>query len=222
MKSKKSFIYSLSLLLVFIVALFSLTSEATKENQLRLEPESPVDIDDLHRKYEVYPTKIFSVSEVMEKGRDIPLDFIYDNPNWERKNYNSYWHSSVSGGRWSYMPVRLYYAMHRMFTTYRTGSIYYDFVHDLGIVDEWDKLDTKDNGPYDNINVVVMNTKVQKILTRGNQVIIIGKPQRNGLQVFDVPVNKIKPFNNKEFILFQLVTELGDEIDYSLISYVKK
>lgn len=220
MHNKKAYIFSLSLLLIFTGFLYNLSSEATKENP-KLEPDQATDIDDPPwGKYFVYPAKVLSVAEIIEKGAEIPFDLIYDNPYWERQSYKSYWHSSASGGRWSYVPNRIHYAMHRLFTTYRTASVYYDFVHNLGIVNEWGNLEESRGGAYDNINVAVMNTKVEKILTYGNQVIIIGRPQRNGLTIIDVPVNKIKPFNEKEFILFQLVTELGDEIDYSLINYV--
>jgi hypothetical protein len=110
--------------------------------------------------------------------------------------------------------------MHTLFTTYPTASVYYDFIHDLGISEESNQFTLKHDGPYDYINTVVMKSQVQKILTYGNQVLLIAKPMRNGLQVIDIPVNKINPINVKENILFQLVTEQGDEIDYSLINFV--
>ena len=58
-----------------------------------------------------------------------------------------------------------------------------------------------------------MQTKVEKIVTLGNQVVVVGKPALTGLQVLLVPVQDLKPNISKESILFQLVTNEGDEID---------
>jgi len=184
------------------------------------EPQKPVNIDDPPWNNKVFPTKTYPISEIVDKGTEIPLEFAYNNPDWKRQAYKSYWHSSVSAGRWSYVPSLIHYAMHRLFTTYPTASVYYDFIHDLGIAEESNQFTIKHDGPFDYINTVVMQAQVQKILTYGNQVVLIAKPMRNGLQVIDIPVSKINPINVDDKILFQLVTEQGDEIGYSLINYV--
>lgn len=194
--------------------------QTTLSSMEGVEPKTPRDIDDPPWDREVFPTKSYTVPEVIEKGSEIPLDFAYSNLNWKRQAYKSYWHSSVSGGRWSYVPARIHFAMHKLFTTYPTASVYYDFIHDLGIAEENVQFMKKSDGPFDYINTVVMQAQVRKIITYGNQVVIIAKPCRSGLQVLDIPVCKIKPANIKEKLLFQLATELGDEIDYSLIDYI--
>jgi hypothetical protein len=233
MRVKKYGRLLISILVIVVAILYSKGIVKTDASQINgsckiiqerlkgLEPETPKNINDPPWHEGPLPTKNYPTSEIIKKGIEIPLDFAYSNPNWKRQSYKSYWHSSVAGGRWSYVPTRISYAMHRLFTTYPTASIYYDFIHDLGIQEESNEFERKDDGPFDYINTVVMQGEVQKILTYGNQVLVIVKPQRSGLQVLDIPVNKIKPINEKENILFQLVTEQGDEIDHSLIEYIK-
>ncbi len=103
-----------------------------------LEPETPQDFNDPPFYIPPMPSKIVPIDEVIAKGQEIPLDFIYNDPNWKRKSYKEYWHSKYQ--RWSYVPIRLHYSMHRLFTTYPTASVYYDFIHDLGIAEESKKF----------------------------------------------------------------------------------
>lgn len=151
----------------------------------------------------------------MENGKEIPLQFAYNNPDWQRQMYKEYWHSSY--GRWSYIPNRIHYAMHRIFVTYPTASVFYDFTHNLGIWDENDdfQIMSSTSTPFENMVLVVMQTKVDKIVTLGNQVVVIGRPSLNGLQVLLIPTQDLNPYDPKESILFQLVTPEGDEIDYT-------
>ncbi|PAB61078.1 hypothetical protein [Anaeromicrobium sediminis] len=193
--------------------------KSLKERLKSLEPAIPQNMDDPPFFEYPLPRKVYSITEVIEKGHELNLRLAYNNPKWERQAYKEYWYSKY--GRWSYVPIRIHYAMHRLFTTYTTASVNYDFVHELGITEESHKFPVLDN-PLTFIRTVVMKSKVLKIITYGNQVIIIAKPQRYGLQVYDIPTKQINPINSKEPILFQLVTEQGDEIDYELIDYVYK
>ena len=187
------------------------------ESISRLEPETPQDIDDTTFDYPM-PSSMLPVSVVLEEGREIPIQFAYNDPGWERQAYKTYWHSSYV--RWSYMPIRIHYALHRIFATYPTASIWYDFEHDLGIAEESEAFQMPAGNPFDTIVLVVMQTKVEKMLTLGNQVVVVGRPSRTGLTALLVPTEEIEPSNPKESILFQLVTEEGDEIDYTTLPYV--
>ena len=184
----------------------------------KIEPETPRNIDDPPFGELPSPTETASANEVIQSGTEIPLQFAYNNPEWKRQAYKSYWHSST--GRWSYVPDRIHYAMHRIFVTYPTASVFYDFIHDLGIAEESKQFQIPTRSPYENIVLVVMQTKVEKIFTLGNQVVVVGKPALTGLQVLLIPVKDLKPYNTNESILFQLVTDEGDEIDYDSESYV--
>ncbi len=191
-----------------------LTTSKPINNGFALEPQTPINIDDPPFYSTPLPPNEVPIQEVIEQGEDIPVEFIYNNPNWERQAYKEYWHSKY--GRWSYVPNRIHYAMHRIFSTYVTASIYYDFVHDLGIAEEVnDFVHYQSTTPYDHIQIVVMNTLVDKIMTFENQIVIIGKPQRTGLQALIIPTKLIQPIENNDDLLIQLVTPDGYEIDHT-------
>lgn len=183
----------------------------------RMEPETPADIDDPPYPDLPSPTKIRPVGEVIAAGKEIPLKYAYHNPEWKRPAYRSYWHSSLA--RWSYVPNRIHYAMHRMFITYPTASVFYDFVHNLGIAEESAEFQIPQN-PFQNIVLAVMQTQVEQIRTLGNQVAVVGKPSITGLQVLLIPVRDLNPDQPKESLLFQLVTKDGDIIDETKETYV--
>lgn len=111
--------------------------------------------------------------------------------------------------------------MHRIFVTYPTASVFYDFIHDLGIAGESKEFQIPALSPYENIVLVVMQTKTEKVVTLGNQVVVSGRPSRTGLEVLLVPVRDLKPDDPKETILFQLVTGEGDEMDRTNERYVQ-
>lgn len=193
------------------------SNEKTQNEVLRLlEPDIPKNISDPPWGEESFPSKTYPIKEIIENGKEIPLELVYDNPDWKRQSYKWYWHSTI--GRWSYIPRRIHYAMHRIFTTYPTACAHYEFIHELGIVEESEQWAI--SGVYEYIETVVMQAKVEKVITYGNQVVLISRPQRNGLQVLKIPTNQIKPTNPKESIIFHLITEQGDEIDYSFLGYI--
>lgn len=183
----------------------------------QLEPEQPIDIKSKPIANIPLPSKVFSISDVIKKGNDVKIDFVYNDPNWNRPAYKSYWHSTVSGGRWSYVPNRINYSLHDIFTIYATASIYYDFAHNLGIWDESESFNWDGSKTLENIMLVTMNSNIKKIVTYGNQVVVIVEPARRGLQVFAIPNDVLKPVDKKSSIMFQLVTPDKYELDYSLI-----
>lgn len=67
--------------------------------------------------------------------------------------------------------------------------------------------------------IVAFQTEVMNIVTNGNQIVVIGMPKRQGVQVITIKTKDLSPDNKNEFILTHLATKSGDEIDYSLISY---
>jgi len=185
----------------------------------RLEPDTPKDMEDPPFSKESFPSEVKPISDVLAEGKEMAFEWAYNDPDWERDSYKTYWHSTVHGGRWSYVPQRVHFAMHRLFTTYVTASIYYDFIHDLGISEESEGFKDNADKPFEKIETVVMQADIKKVVTLRNQVAIVAKPKREGLQAVMIPVKGIKPGKPDEHLLFQLATPEGDEIDYSLISY---
>lgn len=181
-----------------------------------LEPKKPISIDSTPIPNIAQPSKMLPISEVIKNGKEIDIEWAYNDINWIRPAYKTYWHSTVDGGRWSYVPMRINYALHRIFSTYRTSSFWYSIRNQLGIYDESLSFDFKDHYPLDYVTLIVMQSNVKRILTLGNQVVVIIEPKRTGLQVIDIPLSEIKQYNPKEPIIFQLVSPEGYEIDYSL------
>lgn len=181
-----------------------------------LEPDEAKNIDS----WPIYDTSLTSntqpVLDVMEVGKEIALEFAYNDLDWKRPAYKTYWHTTPSGGRWSSVPIRVNYALHRIFATYPTASIYYDFVHNLGISEESDNFDF-DYTNIDQIVLVAMQSNIKKIVTLGNQVIVMVEPRRTGLQVIAIPEDIVQPSKKDEATIFQMVTPDGYEIDYSLL-----
>lgn len=211
-------ILSILLIRLEIIYLKNNSSVHTSANVINsgftIEPQTPINIDDPPHYSTPLPENEISIQEVLEQGKEIPINFIYNNPDWKRPAYKDYWHSKY--GRWSYVPNRIHYAMHRVFSTYATASIYYDFEHDLGIAEEVnDFIKYESASPFDYLQIVVMNTLIEKVMTYENQIIIVGKPQRTGLQALIVPTELIQPIENTNNILIQLVTPDGYEIDYT-------
>ncbi|AYB44458.1 hypothetical protein [Paenibacillus lautus] len=116
------------------------------------------------------------------------------------------------------MPLRLFYAQHRLFTTSAVGlSNLYDFLHNLGLSDL--NVEQKGATQEERVNevvAVVMQAKIERVVTKGNQVVIVARPQRTGVQAITINKLNMKLDNEDEAILFQLVTPDGDEIDYSI------
>lgn len=188
----------------------------TKEERLKsLEPQEPKDISDIPRYQSPMPANVYSFDDVVKKGTEIPLKYSYNDPDYKRPAYKEYWHSTI--GRWSYVPNRIHYALHRLFATIQTASIYYDFVHDLGIAEESNKFKEEvTKSPFDNMLIVVFQTKVEKIFSYKNQIIIIGKPQLTGLTAFEIPIGVGLTVEELKPTLIQLYTPQGDEIDYTM------
>lgn len=193
------------------------TIEELKQRINSLEPSQPKNLEDPPWEKLQFPSNTLPITEIIHKGTKMPFDVIVDKPDYVRPSYEKHWHSSVGGGRWSNVPMRVHYALNRLFTTYDIGiSAWYDFEHNIGfsipMFQDQQALD---------LYIVVFQTEVTDVYTKGNQVVVVGNPKREGVQVITITTADIKPTNKKENLLVQLVTEQGYEIDYSIISYIR-
>ncbi|MGC6590318.1 hypothetical protein ACPV3A_36080 [Paenibacillus sp. Dod16] len=183
----------------------------------KLEPPTPTDIQTPFFQ-RPFPSMMKTTKEVMHRGVILPYRLILNDSQWQRPLYIEQWHSTYSGGRWAYMPLRLFYAQHRLFTTSAVGlSNLYDFLHNLGLSDL--NVEQKGATQEERVNevvAVVMQAKIERVVTKGNQIVIVARPQRTGVQAITINKLNMKLDNEDEAILFQLVTPDGDEIDYSI------
>ncbi|KAB3525740.1 hypothetical protein [Alkaliphilus serpentinus] len=233
MNTVKSLVLAIAIYLCLIVIVYfliiSITSLRVKNEedaissfsnyQRFLEPNEAINLDDPPFYQDPLPETLYPIRTVIEEGIEIPIFYIYNDDYWKRQAYKSYWHSSYH--RWSYAPNRIHYAMHRIFATYPTASIYYDFIHDLGIADV--SISFKDypkDDPYSQIEVAIMQSEIHNIYSYENQIVIVSSPKPTGLKVVTIPVEYIKPFASDKSILIQLATRVDDEIDYCTIKLI--
>ena len=160
-------------------------------------------------------------ASVIREGKQIPFTTVLNDPEWKRPAYKTYWSPALSGGRWSHLTLRIHYALHRVFASYLTPGIYYDFAHDVGIWDEpVDPSAIVEKNPFEKMLFVVMQADVKQVYARGNQIVITAVPRRNGLHMFTINTRDVpstKPQTRIEPNLVQLVTESGHEIDYWVV-----
>ena len=184
-----------------------------------LEPPGPTTILDSPFPFEKgtevhFPTDVIPISEVLKEGTRIPFKVIKSEPNYIRPIYEENWHSTYWGGRWSYIPSRIHYSLHRVFPFYAIGiSAELNFQQNVGI-----GFNTDANETDLDLYIVVFQTNITDVYTKGNQVVVVGTPKRTGVEVINIKTADIHPSNKEKFLLVQLATN-GAELDYSLIGY---
>ncbi len=184
-----------------------------------LEPPEPTTILDSPFPFETgtevhFPTDVIPIPEVITQGTKIPFTIIKSEPNYVRPIYEEHWHSTYWGGRWSYVPSRIHYALHRIFPFYAIGiAAELNFQGDMGI-----SFPTTTNETDLDLYIVVFQTSITEVYTKGNQVVVVGTPKRTGVEVLSIKTADIHPSNKDKFLLVQLATN-GAELDYALISY---
>lgn len=185
------------------------------ENRLQnLEPSKPENISDPPWEELPFPSKVVPISTVIDNGTKIPFEVIVNKPDYKRPVYEEHWHSTT--GRWSYVPSRIHYALHRLFTIYDAGlSGWFNFEHNIGL-----SIPMFQNENDLDLYIIAFQTEITDVYTLGNQVVVVGHPNRTGVQAITIKTRAITPFNKEEPLLIQLTTQSGDEIDYSLIPYM--
>lgn len=159
-------------------------------------------------------TDVIPISEVSKEGTKIPFKVIKSEPSYIRPIYEEHWHSTYWDGRWSYIPSRIHYALHRIFPFYAIGiSAELNFQQNVGIT-----FPTTANETDLDLYIVVFQTNITDVYTKGNQVVVVGTPKRTGVEVITIKTADIHPSNKEKLLLVQLATN-GAELDYSLISY---
>lgn len=182
-----------------------------------LEPPEPTTIPDSPFPFEKgaevhFPTDVTPISEVLKEGTKIPFKVIKSEPDYIRPIYEEYWHSTT--GRWSYIPSRIHYALHRIFPFYAIGmSAELDFTQNVGIT-----FPTAMNETDLDLYIVVFQSNITDVYTKGNQVVVVGTPKRTGVEVINIKTADIHPSNMEKLLLVQLATNEA-ELDYSLINY---
>lgn len=150
-----------------------------------LEPKEPVTIVESEEEREaakLYPEHILPIHEVRSAGTRMPFRTIMDDPGYKRPIYHEHWHSTYWGGRWSNISSHVDTALHRLFATYDIGlSGELAFKEQVGV-----NFPMFQNPTDLDLYLVVFQTAVTDVYTKGNQIVVFGRPQRNGVQVITI------------------------------------
>ncbi|QUI24483.1 hypothetical protein HZI73_20220 [Vallitalea pronyensis] len=178
-----------------------LTSILPKEQKIMYENTYRLDDD------RYFSAKTLSLLDVLDKGKTINFTKPYSDNHYKRPMYDSSWRDFYFR-HWLYLPDKITDAHHRMFIFPFGGSSIFDFIGQQGIsplsVDY-----------HSHINLLIYNFQVEAIKHYDNQVALIGKPRREGLQVITMIQDDLLDEGvSKKDLLFQLATPKGYEIDY--------
>ncbi|TLS48485.1 hypothetical protein FE782_30495 [Paenibacillus antri] len=185
-----------------------------------MEPPEPVTMQALPEEEELArhaPTKVVPIRDVIKKGRLIPFRTIRQDADYVRPVYEEHWHSTYWGGRWSYVPTRIHYALHRLFPTYDIGiSGELTFKGNVGV-----PFPMFQNETDLDLYLVVFQTSVFRLYTAGNQIVVVGAPRRTGVEVVVLKTSDLRPAERDRLLSIQLATPAGDELDYAYIAYME-
>lgn len=197
--------------------IFNDTEELFKENKrLRnalgsiLPKEQKVLYENPYRLYGNSKASIATTSlkEVVEKGKVLQYRVSYKVPEYLRPIYDPMWVSAYFRG-WIDLRYKIEEARHRLYTFSLGGSANFDLVGSLGF-----------NGSpgvdaHRNINFLIYHFDVEGVKQFGNQIALIGRPKRTGVQVIVLNKDDLFPENEGAGdFLIQLSTSEGYEIDY--------
>lgn len=149
-----------------------------------------------------------SPEEVIKKGKDIKFNVSYKIPEYLRPIYDPYWSKTYYRG-WIDLVSKVEEARHRLFIFPLGASSSYDFTGSLGF-DGSPRVDA-----HRNINFLIYHFEVEEVKLLGQQIVLVGKPRRTGVEV--ISVNKDDLFTDDEGagdFLIQLSTPSGYEIDF--------
>ncbi len=220
------FICLLLIIICFVTAKFRPSQEANNsiiqsiEAQLRKEntkledilkhilPESAVRLYEPSGRYDEQEHMIQPQPDAVKNGTDIAFQILHDDTGYRRVIYSPDWKDAYFRG-WLYLPNKIIQARHSLFI-YSTGaSANYDLAGELA----FEQGVPMDN--HRNINFLVFDFKVQGVKRFGDQLMLVGKPFRSGVQIVSVVQNLIlMPKEKERHLLVQLVTPGGYEVDY--------
>lgn len=153
------------------------------------------------------------IPKILNDGIEIPFDIIYYNPEYLRPIYDYKWRD-LFFRNWLYLPQKISEARHKLFIFPQGASGNFDFTASLGF-NEKVHIDFLNYA-----NLLVYDFDVHNVKKIDNEILLIGKPSRNEVQVVAIHINDIlsKDKSTDDF-LFRLTTEGGYEIDYLYSSY---
>ncbi len=156
------------------------------------------------------PTNITDVkpANILNSGNLLPYNTIYSDEDYQRPIYVNSWRQAYYRG-WLYLPRKIIYARHNLFTYTGNLANIFDIEGELGFYPNI----SIDNENY--INFLIYDFDLESASQYSNKIIFSGKPVKKGVQIIAVKKDDINKYgDNYNNISVQLCTPAGYELDY--------
>ncbi len=154
-----------------------------------------------------------SVDDVLNKGKAVPFSVAAENRDWIRPVHSDAWDEPAYREKYPGSSLQVEAALHRIFELPVGASESGSFYAPLGLGDEDTRMISEAFKPLSHIKTVgllILNGRVENIVTLDRQTVVVAEPVRSGYQVILIDRDDLA----KDKTLFQLVTPDGYEIDY--------
>lgn len=147
-------------------------------------------------------------SEVISKGKNLEYIEVYSDENYLRPIYSTSWKQAYFRG-WLYLPRKIIYSRHNLFTYEGDAGNIFDIEGELG----FDPNISIDNHNY--INFLIYNFDLQNVTQLENQIVIYGTPMKKGVQIISIKSDDVSLITkDSDSVSVKLCTPSGYEIDY--------
>lgn len=179
--------------------------------------ENKIYYEDNRRKQSVSAARLYQIaaaqaSEVLTKGRNLEYITVFSDEDYLRPIYSSSWKQAYFRG-WLYLPNKVMYSRHTLFTYTGGPSNIFDIEGELGFYPNI-SIDTQNH-----YNFLIYNFDLQNVTQLENQIIISGITVKKGVQIISIKAEDVTVgTDNPQNIIVQLCTPSGYEIDYQYVS----
>jgi hypothetical protein len=153
-----------------------------------------------------FPFDVPSIEIARTNGKEIPFTTHYKNANYKRPIYDPLWLKNYKK-RWCYIPQQISLSLQRLFLIPSSPDEQHDFFGMLSFNECFTPLKEYDAG------FLVYNFCVDRAVVYKNNIIMIGKPSRNGAQIISFSRSEIP---QRDYIVY-IVSPDDQAIDYAFL-----
>ncbi len=154
-------------------------------------------------------TKDIQPANILNSGNSLSYNTIYSDEDYQRPIYVNSWRQAYYRG-WLYLPRKIIYARHNLFTYSGNLAHIFDIEGELGFYPNI----SIDNENY--INFLIYDFDLESAAQYSNKIVFSGKPTKRGVRIISVKKDDI---NNYDNITVQLCTPAGYELDYQNVVF---
>ncbi len=160
----------------------------------------------------VAKTKGVKPANILNSGNSLLYKTIYSDEDYLRPIYVNSWRQAYYRG-WLYLPRKIIYARHNLFTYTGNLANIFDIEGELGFYPNI----SIDNDNY--INFLIYDFDIESAAQYSNNIVFSGKPVKKGVHILAVKKEDINKYGNSyDNISVQLCTPAGYELDYQNVS----